>query len=98
MAAPAAITLAVKAAITAATDKRTRQAVGVIIAALLAPAILIVVVIVSLLSAAANHNNAAIDLSFNGGAISSQVPAGFLCSVLRRGKSPNGWRGIPGLR
>ncbi|NPV89747.1 MAG: M23 family metallopeptidase [Firmicutes bacterium] len=81
MAAPAAAALAVKAAIAAATDKRTRKAAGVLIAALLTPVILIVVVIVSLLSAAADHNNAAIDLCFNGGKISSQVPADYAAYI-----------------
>lgn len=81
MAGPATITLAVRAAIAAATDKRTRQAVGVIIATLLTPFILIVVVIVSLLSATADHNNAAIDLCFNGEAISSQVPADYAAYI-----------------
>ena len=70
MADPATITLAVKAAIAAATDKRTWQAVGVLIAAILTPFILIIVMVVSLFSATANHNNTAIDLCFNGGIIS----------------------------
>ncbi len=65
MAGPATITLAVRAAI----------------AALLTPFILIVVVIVSMLSATSNHNNAAIDLCFNGGAISSRVPADYAAYI-----------------
>jgi hypothetical protein len=74
MADPAAITLAVKATIAAATDKRTWKAVGVVIAAILTPFILIIVMIMSLLSGTADHNNSAVDLSFHGGSISSQVP------------------------
>ncbi|MBA1336528.1 MAG: hypothetical protein HPY66_2963 [Firmicutes bacterium] len=74
MADPATITLAVRAAIAAATDKRTWKAAGILVAAILTPFILIIVMIVSLLSATADHNNAAIDLCFNGGAISSQMP------------------------
>lgn len=81
MAAPATIALAAKAAITAATDKRARQAAGILIAALLTPVILIVVVIVSLLSASADHNNTAIDLCFNGGAISSQAPDDYAAHI-----------------
>lgn len=77
MADPATITLAVKAAIAAATDKRTWKAVGVIIAAILTPFILIIVMIISLLSATADHNETAIDLCFNGGVISPQVPADY---------------------
>ena len=75
MADPASITLAVKAAIAAATDKRTGKTVGVVIAAILTPFILIIVMIMSLLSGTADHNNSAVDLSFHGGSISSQVPA-----------------------
>lgn len=77
MADPATITLAVKAAIAAATDKRTWKAIGVLIAAILTPFILIIVMIVSLFSATANHNGTAIDLCFNGGVISPQVPADY---------------------
>lgn len=77
MADPATITLAVKAAIAVATDKRTWKVVGVLIAAILTPFILIVVMIVSLFSATANHNSTAIDLCFNGGVISPQVPADY---------------------
>lgn len=75
MADPATITLAVKAAIAAATDKRTWKAVGVVIAAILTPFILIIVMIMSLLSGTAGHNNSAVDLTFHGGSISTQVPA-----------------------
>ena len=75
MADPAPITLAVKAAIAAATDKRTWKAAGVVIAAILTPFILIIVMIMSLLSGTADHNNSAVDLTFHGGSISSQVPA-----------------------
>ena len=74
MADPATIALAVKAAVAAATDKRTWKAVGVLIAAILTPFILIIVMIVSMLSATADHNNTAIDLTFYGGSISEQVP------------------------
>jgi len=81
MAGPATVTLAVEAAIAAATDRRTWKAVGILIAAILTPLILAVVMIVSLLSAAAEHNNAAIDLCFNGGAVSSQVPEDYAAHV-----------------
>ncbi|BAH08469.1 M23 family metallopeptidase [Clostridium kluyveri] len=75
MADPATITLAVKAAIAAVTDKRTWKAVGMVIAAILTPFILIIVMIMSLLSGTAEHNNSAVDLTFHGRSISSQVPA-----------------------
>ena len=74
MADPATIALAVKAAVAAASDKRTWKALGVIIAAILTPFILIIVMITSLLSGTADHNNMAVQLSFHGGVISGQVP------------------------
>ena len=74
MADPATIALAVKTAVLVATDKRTWKVIGVIIAAILTPFILIIVMITSMLSGTANHNNAAIDLTFNGGVISQTVP------------------------
>ncbi|OLN31360.1 M23 family metallopeptidase [Desulfosporosinus metallidurans] len=77
MADPATLALIARAVIPATTDKRTWKVIGAIIAALLTPVILMVVVILSLLSATASHNNAAIDLTFHGGAISSQMPADY---------------------
>lgn len=81
MAAPAAITLAVKAAVAVATDKRTWKAVGVVIASILTPIILIVVMISSILSAGSDHNKAAIDLAFNGGSIPSAMPAEYASHI-----------------
>jgi len=78
---PATITLAVKAAIAAATDKRTWKAVGVLIAAILTPFILVIVMILSLLSGTSQHNNAAIDLCFNGGVTGSSVPAEYMAYI-----------------
>ena len=74
---PATITLAIKAAVTAATDKRFWKAIGVLIATILTPFILIIVMISSLLSGTANHNNSAVQLTFHGGTISRQVPADY---------------------
>ena len=76
MAAPAAV-LAVKAALVAATDKRTWTAVASVVAAILTPFILIIVVIMSALSGTSGHNNAAVDLAFHGGYLSSQLPADY---------------------
>ncbi len=67
--------LAAKAALVLATDKRTWKAVGVIIAAALTPFIIIIVCILSLVSGTANHNNAALNLTFNGGTIPATMPA-----------------------
>ena len=77
MADPATISLIARAAIAAATDKRTWKIIGVVITALLTPFILMIVVIICLLSGTSNHNNASIDLAFHGGAISSQMPVDY---------------------
>lgn len=76
MAVPAAVLVA-KAALVAATDKRTRTAIASVVAAILTPLILIVVVILSALSGTSSHNNAAVDLAFHGGYLSSQLPADY---------------------
>lgn len=76
MAAPAAV-LAVKAALVAATDKRTWMAMASVVAAALTPFILIIVVIMSALSGTTSHNNAAVDLAFHGGYLSSKLPADY---------------------
>lgn len=81
MAAPAAITLAVKAVAALATDKRTRKAIGVVIASILTPIILIIVMISSILSAGSDHNKAAIDLSFNGGRIPAAMPTEYASHI-----------------
>lgn len=74
MADPGTLGLIAKAAITALSDERLRKGIGWTIVAILSPFILIIVVIVSLLSGTTNHNNNALDLSFNGGSISSKMP------------------------
>ena len=76
MAAPAAV-LAAKAAILAATDKRTWTAAASVVAAVLSPVILIIVMILCMMSGTSSHNNAAVDLSFHGGYLSSQLPADY---------------------
>lgn len=76
MAAPAVL-LAAKAAVAALADERGRKVIGGIVIAILSPLILIIVVIVSMLAATANHNNAALQLSFESGVISSQVPSAY---------------------
>lgn len=66
-----------KAAAAILSDERARKTVGWIIAAVLSPVILIIVVICALCCGTADHNSAAVDLSFHGGVISSQVPADY---------------------
>ena len=73
--------VAVKAALTALTDERTRKNVGWIAAAILAPIILIAPLLLSLLSGTTQHNNAAVDLVFNGGVIPSTVSAEYAAQV-----------------
>lgn len=67
--------LAVKAVLTAASDKNTRTAAAVLIAALFIPVFLIIAVLLSALSGTADHNKAAVDLTFHGGYLSSAMPA-----------------------
>jgi len=94
MADPATITLAVKAAVALATDKRTWRAIGVIITSILTPIILIVVMISSILSAGADHNKAAIDLSFNGRQMADcfRGPWESVCTI-HTGEAISGGRG-----
>lgn len=90
MAAPAAM-LALKAAVAAATDKRGRTAIASVIAAVLTPFILIVVVILSALSGTTSHNNAAVDLAFHGGYLSSQLPADYRMYIEKCGTASPIW-------
>ena len=76
MAAPAAV-LAVKAALLTVSDKRMRTAAASVVAAILTPVILVLVVIMSALSGTSSHNNAAVDLTFHGGYLSSSLPADY---------------------
>ncbi len=64
-----------KAAAAVLSNEKTRKAVGWLITAILSPVILIIVLICCLMSGTADHNNSAVDLTFYGGGISSQVPA-----------------------
>lgn len=74
MAASAAITLAVKAAAVAVTDKRARTAIASVIAAVFLPFILMIFMILSALDGTSTHNFSAVDLAFHGGALSAEVP------------------------
>lgn len=81
MADPATIGLAVKAAAAALSDERLRKTIGWIVAAVLSPLILIIVLICGLVSGSADHNNAAVDLTFNGGSFSASVPAEYTAHI-----------------
>ena len=74
MAASAAITLAVKAAAVAGTDKRARTAIASVVVAVFLPFILMTFMILGALDGTSTHNFSAVDLSFHGGTLSEKVP------------------------
>lgn len=86
MAASAAV-LAVKAALLTVSDKRVRTAAASVVAAILTPFILVLVVIMSALSGATGHNNAAVDLTFHGGYLSSNLPADYRMHIKKTRES-----------
>ena len=67
--------LLIKAILALASDKRTWKGIGIIAASILTPLLLIAVVLCSMLYGTASHNNAAVDLTFNGGVIPASMPA-----------------------
>lgn len=73
MAAPA-VALVVKAAIAAATDKRTWKAIAVVFTAAAMPLILAVLVLMSFLSGGATNNTDMVNLIFQGGAPPADAP------------------------
>ena len=74
--------IAAKAALTLATDKRTRKVVGIILAAVLSPFIIVIVAILGMGSGTAHHNNSALDLTFNGGTIPSSMPPEYQAHII----------------
>lgn len=56
------------------SDKRVWKAAAVILAAALTPFILLVVMLCAMLQGTASHNNAAVELTFNGGSIPLTMP------------------------
>lgn len=73
MAAPA-VALVVKAAIAAATDKRTWKVIAVVFTAAAMPLILAVLVLMSFLSGGASNNTDVVNLIFQGGAPPADAP------------------------
>ena len=73
MAAPAAL-LAVKAAVAVAADKRGRNVLASIVAAVLVPFVLVIIMLLSIMDGTSSHNVSAVDQVFRDGIISSQVP------------------------
>ena len=76
MAASAAV-LAAKAVLAAASDKRVRTAASAVALAVLTPFILIIVMLLCVVSGTAEHNKAAVNLVFNGGCLSEELPADY---------------------
>lgn len=74
MAAPA-VALAVKAAVAAATDKRTWKAIAVVFAAAAMPLILAILVLMSFLSGGASNNTNMVNLVFQGGVVPADASA-----------------------
>lgn len=64
--------IVIKAALTAATDKRAWKVVAVLIAAILMPIIIIILMIASIFSGSESANNNLLDYSFAGAAIPSE--------------------------
>ncbi|MCL2697555.1 MAG: C39 family peptidase [Oscillospiraceae bacterium] len=75
MAEPTTTTLAIKAALTVATDKRARKVVGAVIIAVLSPLILVIAVICVVLGGGSSHNKAAVLYAFDGDEFPDEVPA-----------------------
>ena len=77
MADPATLTALAKAAAALLGNEKTRKGIGWIIVAVLSPLIVLIVLLCALLSGAADHNNTALELSWNGGIISGNVPENY---------------------
>jgi uncharacterized membrane protein YccC len=71
---PTTVTLIVKAAAAAVTDKRVRKVIGAIILAVLSPLILLIAVIVGIFSGISSHNDSAVSYVFNGGTMPRKLP------------------------
>ncbi len=74
---------AVKAAIAALADEKTRKKIGWILVAILSPIIVIVALFCSLLSAASQHNVSTVELCFRGGTLPADTPADYLADIRR---------------
>ena len=68
---------AIKAALLALTDERSRKKAGWALAAVLAPVILVIALLCSLGAGGAEHNNAVVSACFYGASYTQDVPAEF---------------------
>ena len=78
---------AIKAAILALTDERTRKKIGWVLVAILSPIIVIVALICSIFSATSQQNVSTVELCFRGGTISSEVAPEYRQYVLEMRES-----------
>ena len=69
--------LIAKAAVMALSNDKLRRGLGWTMVAIFSPIIVVLALLIGIMSATADHNTTAIDLCFNGGAISGNVPEGF---------------------
>ncbi|WP_324824763.1 hypothetical protein [Sinanaerobacter sp. ZZT-01] len=69
--------LIAKAAAAVLSNGKLRKGVGWIIVAILSPIIVTIALILEILSGTASHNSTALELSFNGGAISEKASVEF---------------------
>ena len=74
MAGPTTATLVVKAAASAAADKRVRKVIGAVIMAVLSPFILAIALICAILGGGADHNKAAFSYVLDGGYMPPEAP------------------------
>ncbi|WP_096348664.1 C40 family peptidase [Anaerotignum propionicum] len=70
--------LIAKALVMALSNDKLRRGMGWTIAAILSPIIVILALLIGIMSATADHNTTAIDLCFNSGVISGNVPEEFI--------------------
>ena len=76
-----AVVAAIKAAIAALADEKTRKKLGWILVAILSPIIVIVALFCSILSAASQHNVSTVELCFRGGTLPADTPADYLADI-----------------
>jgi len=69
--------LIAKAAVMTLSNDKLRRGVGWTMVAIFSPIIVILALVIGIMSATADHNTMAIELCFNGGVISWNVPEGF---------------------
>ena len=77
----AAAVAAIKAALLALTDERSRKKAGWALTAILAPVILVIALLCSLGAGGAEHNNAVVRACFYGASYTENVPVEFRAHI-----------------